>query len=307
MHVVITGGTGFIGSHLARALRERGDGVAIVSRSPGGEDTVTWDPKRPGSLSLPASTTHVVHLAGAPLIGERWTEAFKKEIRESRVLGTRTLVDAIEEHGEIQHLVSGSAVGYYGDRGEEPLTEDADPGDDFLARAVQDWEAEARKLEGSDAIEHDPALLRSAVVLHPEHGALDQMLNPFWFVKPFHWGLGGRVGNGRQFFPWVHIEDEVRAIVHLLEEGASGPFNTASPGAVRNEAFTEALGETLNRPTVFPVPKVALRMLYGEAASMMFDSQRVVPERLKKSGFQHRFEHIEDALEDLLVDDASGS
>ncbi len=302
MHVAITGGTGLIGSHVTQALRDRGDEVTIVSRSPDGEDTLTWDPKEPGSLILPPSITHVIHLAGAPMIGQRWTDDYKQEIRESRVKGTRTVVEAINQHGNIQHVVSASAVGYYGDRGDEALTEEAPPGDDFLANVVQDWEREACTLEGSDAVANDPALLRSGVVLHPDDGALAQMLNPFLFVKPFHWGLGGRVGDGQQFFPWVHIDDQTGAILHLLDEELSGPFNTASPGVVRNETFTDALGDALNRPTKIPVPKLALKLLYGEAATVMFDSQRVIPERLKKTGYQHRYEDIYDALNDLLAD-----
>lgn len=301
MHVAITGGTGLMGSHLTQGLRERGDEVTIVSRSPGGEDTVTWDPKTPGSLTLPASITHVVHLAGAPMIGERWTDDYKQEIRESRVMGTRTVVDAVEDHDDIQHVVSASAVGYYGDRGDEVLTEDATPGDDFLAGVVKDWELEARKLDNHDAVANDPALLRSGVVLHPEDGALAQMLNPILFVKPFHWGIGGRVGDGQQFFPWVHIDDQTGAMLHLLDEELSGPFNTPSPGVVRNETFTQALGEALDRPTKIPVPKLALKILYGEAATVMFDSQHVVPERLKKTGFSYRYENVQDALDDLLA------
>lgn len=299
MHVVLTGGTGLIGGALADRLTERGDEVTVVSRTPG-EDTIVWDPKTPGSLDLPDTTDAVVHLAGAPIVGQRWTEDYKREIRDSRVQGTRTVVEAIEDHGDVEQMVSASAVGYYGDRGEEELTEDADPGDDFLAEVCRDWEAQARELEDSDALAHGPALARTGIVLDPDEGALAQMLNPFWFVKPFHWGLGGKLGSGRQWFPWIHVEDEARAILHLLDERREGPFNLAAPSPVRNAEFTDALGDALNRPTPFPVPKFALQLLYGDAADLLYASQRVIPQRLDKSGFTFAHTDVREALRDLL-------
>lgn len=300
MHVVITGGTGLIGARLADTLRDRGDDVTIVSRSPGGEDTVVWDPKTPGSLTLPDDTDAVVHLAGAPLVGRRWDEDYKREIHDSRVMGTRTVRQAIRDHGDVDHLVSASAVGYYGDRGDEPLPEDAEPGEDFMAEVCTAWEDEARELEGDDALAHDPAVIRTGVVLAREDGALPEMLNPFWFVKPFHWGMGGRIGDGQQWFPWIHIEDEVRAVLHLLDERCSGPFNLASPGVVRNAAYTDALGSVLGRPTPFPVPVFALRMMLGEVTDVLTASQRIQVDRLQETGFEYEHEDVGEALADLL-------
>ncbi len=302
MHVTITGGTGLIGSRLTERLRARGDAVTVVSRDPDGPDQVGWDVTTPGSLTLPAATDAVVHLAGAPIVDQRWTESYKQELRTSRTEGTQRVVEAVLDHGDVDHVVSGSAVGYYGDRGDETLTEDNPPGEDFLASVCQAWEEAAREIAETGEVATTLATIRTGIVLSPDDGALAQMLNPFWFVKPFHWGLGGPLGRGEQWFPWIHVEDEVRAIVHLIDEQLEGPFNLAAPGIVRNKAFMEAIGDALNRPAKLPLPKVALWLLYGEAADVLFASQRVVPERLQKTGFT--FEHPDPgpALEDLLGD-----
>lgn len=304
MHVTITGGTGLIGSTLADVLGARGDEVTIVSRDPDGPDQIGWEVPTSGSLTLPDATDAVVHLAGAPIVDQRWTSSYKEELRRSRIEGTQRVVEAVLEHGDVDHVVSGSAVGYYGDRGDETLTEDSPPGEDFLAGVCQDWERAAREIGETDAVDTTLAYARTGVVLSPEEGALSQMLNPFWFVKPFHWGLGGPLGRGKQWFPWIHVEDEVRAIVHLLDERLEGPFNLAAPGIVRNKAFMQAIGEALNRPAKLPLPKAVLWLLYGEAADVLFASQRVVPERLKTSGFT--FEHPKPgpALEALIGSDA---
>jgi len=300
VHVVVTGGTGLIGTKLVDRLEERGDEVTVVSRTPGGSDTIVWDPKTPGSLALPDDTDAVVHLAGAPIVGQRWNDEYKREIHESRQLGTRTVADAVEDHGDVDHLVSSSAVGYYGDRGETALAEVAAPGDDFMAEVCQTWEEEALALEGSTALDADPAILRTGIVLAEESGALPEMLNPFWFVKPFHWGMGGKIGDGQQWFPWIHVDDEVRAILHILDEQLSGPFNLASPGIVRNETFTKALGNVLGRPTPFPVPRFALRLMLGEVTDVLTASQNVQPERLTDAGFEFTYTDIEEALEELV-------
>jgi uncharacterized protein (TIGR01777 family) len=299
MHVVVTGGTGLIGSHLVRRLRERGDEATVVSRNPEGSDEIGWDPGEEGSLELPAETDAVVHLAGAPIVGQRWTEDHKRAIRDSRVQGTRRVVQAVREHGDVDHVVSGSAVGYYGDRGEERLAEDADPGQDFLAEVTRSWEDEARPLS-EDEQAPGVAWIRTGIVLSTEDGALAEMLNPLGPVKPFHWGLGGPVGSGEQWFPWIHVGDEVRAITFLLDERLEGRFNLAAPGIVRNATFIDAIGDVLGRPTKLPVPKPALRLLYGEAADLLFASQKVVPDRLEDEGFTFRYPDVHEALEDLL-------
>lgn len=301
MHVAVTGGTGLIGSHLVDRLRDRGEEATVVSRDPEGAHEIGWDPGQPGSLELPASVDAVVHLAGAPIVGQRWTEEHKRAIRDSRVEGTQRVVEAVQDHGDVEHVVSGSAVGYYGDRGEERLPESADPGGDFLAEVTQEWEDTARPMR-EDPDGPGVAWIRTGIVASDEGGALAEMLNPLGPVKPFHWGLGGPVGSGEQWFPWIHVDDEVRAILFLLDERLEGPFNLVSPGIVRNETFTGAIGDTLGRPAKLPVPKLGLRLLYGEAADLLFASQRVVPERLEEEGFTFRYPDVHEALADLIGD-----
>lgn len=305
MKIVITGGTGLIGSTLSTALKQRGDEVIIVSRSKEGANTIQWDPKDNNSLQLPRDTDAVVHLAGAPVFGKRWTKSYKKELRESRVEGTKTVLNAVRKHdGDLKSLVSSSAVGYYGDRGTEELTEQSDPGDGFLAGVCDDWEQPVRTFAEKVILGDGPSIatVRTGIVLSMEGGALERMLNPFSFIKPFHWGLGGRLGSGEQYMPWIHIRDEVRAIVHIMDNELTGPFNLTSPNPVKNKEFTEALGDVLNRPTPFPVPEFAMKILYGQAAEMLYDSQPVVPEALKQTGFEFEFSEIKSALRDLIED-----
>lgn len=303
MHVAVTGGTGLVGRHVVEKLEERGDEATVVSRSPD-TDQVGWAPKTPGSLTLPEEIDALVHLAGAPIVGERWTQAYKEELYESRVQGTQRVVEAVREHGAIDHVVSASAVGYYGDQGDQVLDEDAEPGDDFLAAVCQEWEAAAEPIAEDPDLDTGLTVIRTGVVLSLEEGALAQMLNPFAFVKPFHWGLGGPVGDGQQWFPWIHVEDEARAIIHLLDEEAEGTYNLAAPDVVRNERFTQALASALGRPAKLPIPKFALRVLYGEAASVLFASQRVTPDRLQADGFDFEHPDVDEALEDLLGQEA---
>ncbi len=299
MKVLITGGTGLIGSAVARALRSRGDEVVVASRSGGGDGVVSWDPTRPGSLRLPEGTDAVVHLAGAPLFGRRWSKTYKREIRNSRVQGTKTVIRALEDYtGSLGAFVSGSAVGYYGDRGEEKLVEEDPAADDFLGSVCRQWEQVA--LDYGRESPTPVSVIRTGIVLSTRGGALPRMLNPFWFVKPFHWGLGGPIGRGEQYMPWIHVKDEVGLILHLLDQRLEGPFNLTAPHPVRNRIFTRALGEVLNRPTPFPVPKFALRIMFGEAARTIYASARVLPERALEAGYSFHFSDILPALEDLI-------
>lgn len=303
MQVLVTGGTGLIGSALTRRLRDRGDEVVIASRSRTGSGFVRWDPEQPASLRIPGGTDAVVHLAGAPVFGRRWTEDYRREIRRSRVLGTRTVVKAITEYEEpLNGFVSSSAVGFYGDRGDEVLTEEAPSGEDFLAGVCRDWEREARALNEEHDAGVPTAIVRTGVVLSREGGALDRMLNPFPGVWPFHMGLGGPIGRGRQFVPWIHIADEVGALLHLLDQGLSGTFNLSAPNPVRNRELTRIIGRVLNRPAALPIPPVALRLLYGQAAEILTASQRVRPRKLEEeTGYEFKHPSLEDALEDLLA------
>ncbi len=302
MKVAITGGTGLVGTVLQRTLEERGDEAVVVSRSPERGD-LAWDPKDPGSLVLPEDVTHVVHLAGESLYGDRWNEEVKNEILESRVLGTTTVAQAVRDHGEIQGFASGSAVGYYGDRGDEVLTESSGPGDDFLAQVCMAWEDAVEPVETDASLDTNVSRLRTSVVLSTREGALPLMLNPVGGVRPYHWGIGGPIGRGRAWFPWIHEEDHARAILHVLDEGLEGPVNLHAPQQVRNKAFTKALGSVLNRPTILPVPKLAIRALFGEVADVVTASQRVEPTRLEESGFTWRYPTVAEALEDLLGED----
>lgn len=299
LKVLVTGGTGLIGSHLVKALKKRGDNVIIASRSYSGTNYVNWDPSSPGSLRLPSYTDAVVHLAGAPLFGKRWDDSYKRTIRESRVQGTRTVVQAIRDfEGHLDVFLSSSAVGYYGDRGEEELTEESEPGNDFLSEVCSDWEQVA--LEFGESVETRVSVLRTGIVLSMQGGALRRMLNPFPGVWPFHMGMGGPLGNGQHYMPWIHMADEVGIMLHLLDHEHEGPVNLTSPNPVRNIEFTRALSEVLHRPAFLPVPRFGLKMMYGEAADILFASQRVIPDRMLEAGYEFQFPEIRGALEDLL-------
>jgi len=302
MKVVVTGGTGLIGSLLCQRLKERGDEPIVVSRS-SDDGKIQWDPKDTDSLELPRGTDSVVHLSGAPLFGQRWSKSYKQEIRESRTKGTQTVLNAVRKYnGNLDTLISSSAVGYYGDRGDEILNEKSDPGEGFLADVCVDWEQAVWTFAEKTILGSGPAIstIRTGVVLSMDGGALARMLNPFAFVKPFHWGMGGPLGNGQQYMPWIHIEDEIQAILHIMDNELTGPFNLTAPNPVRNAEYTNILGQVLNRPTMFPVPRFGMKLLYGEAADILFDSQRVVPEALEKTGFEFDYPEIDRALSDLL-------
>jgi uncharacterized protein (TIGR01777 family) len=234
----------------------------------------------------------IVHLAGAP-IAERWTLERKRAIIESRVLGTRRLVGAIGRSGPAPRVfVCASAIGYYGDRGDEQLTEASQPGTDFLAVAARDWEAAARSASGMRTVQ-----LRFGVVLSVEGGALSKML------PVFRIGAGGRLGSGRQWMSWVGLHDLLRVIRFAIEsDGLSGPVNAVAPRPVTNAEFTATLGRVLRRPAVLPVPAVVLRAVFGEMASLtMLASQRVAPARLEQAGFEFQFPALEGALRHELA------
>jgi hypothetical protein len=297
--IVITGGTGLIGGRLARELAAAGHDVVVLTRDPvraapppgvraAGWDAETaegWGPLADGALGI-------VHLAGEPIEG-RWTAAKKRRIRDSRVGSSRAVLAAIEAaRTKPAWLLQASGAGYYGPRGDEPLTEEAGPGDDFLARVSIEWEAATAPAE---ALGVRRALLRTGLVLAAEEGLLARM------VTPFRLGLGGPLGSGRQVMPWIHLADEVAAIRFLARtDAARGPFNLAAPGAVTNAEFTRTLARVLRRPAVFRVPKFALRLALGEMAELALTGQRAVPRALEALGFRFRFPQLEAALRDLL-------
>ena len=282
MKVVIAGASGFIGGKLKQALQQRGDQVVTVGRR--GAD-VTWDARSlpPGALD---GASAVINLAGANLAAQRWNESFKKEILESRTLSTRAVVEAIRGAAQKPRvLVNASAVGFYGGRGDEVLDESAAPGTDFLAGVVKAWEGEAQQAPVRSV------QIRTGVVLDPREGALAKMLPPF---KAF---VGGPIGNGKQWFPWIHIDDEVAAVLFCLDhEQLSGPVNLVAPGIATAGEFAKALGKALHRPSWAPVPAAALKLLLGEFSSALTDGQRAVPKKLLDAGFQFRHGALAPAL-----------
>jgi uncharacterized protein len=299
MRVAVTGATGTIGAALVRELGERGDEVVALTRDPArarerlgpAVDARQWaDPKDvPAPADVLAGCDAVVNLLGEP-IAQRWSDAAKREIRDSRVLGTRNLVEGLRGADPRPGvLVSQSASGWYGARGDEPLDETEPAGDDFLATVVRDWEAEARRAE--EELGMRVVMTRTGVVLSESGGALEKML------PPFKMGVGGPVAGGRQYVSWVDLEDVVGAIVFALKtESARGPVNVTAPEAVTNAELSKALGRVLRRPAVMPVPGFALRALYGEMAFVVTTGARLVPRRLQELGYEFRRPDLVEAL-----------
>lgn len=298
--ILVTGATGLVGRRLVKALREEGRAVRIATRDPKranfpGEVEVTpWDGRElaPGALR---GVGGLVHLAGEPIFGGRLTEARRRRIRASRVDSAASLVAALAalpEGDRPECLVCASAVGYYGSCGDEELDETAAPGDDFLATVCVDWERAAR---GAERFGVRTVRLRLGVVLAREGGALPQI------ALPVRFGLGGRLGNGRQWFPWIHIDDAVAlARAALGDPRWSGPVNAASPGIVTNAEFTRALGRVLRRPVPLPVPAAAVRLALGELAGQLLGSRRVIPRAARERGFRFAHPELEPALREAL-------
>ena len=297
MKFIISGGTGFIGSRVVDRLLAETHYVGVWSRKPGIEKRIgvashSWDPlsEDPPGESLTGMDT-VIHLAGEP-VAQRWNADVKRRIRDSRVLGTRRLVDTL---ARVKHppkaLVAASAIGYYGDRGSETLAENAAPGKGFLAEVCQEWEAEAQRATqfGLRVVN-----LRIGLVLGRDGGAL-QLITPV-----FRAGLGGRLGSGRQFMSWIHVDDVARMICHVATNDVNGVWNCTAPNPVTNTEFTAALAKTLHRPAIFPVPEFALRLLFGELGKHMLDSARLVPKAALDAGFRFTQPDLPAALSNLL-------
>ncbi len=299
MKILMTGGTGFVGSNLTRALCGDGHRVTVLTRSlrpdrtpPDGAAFLEADPTEPGAWQeqVPAHDA-VINLAGASIF-TRWTRKTKEVLRESRLRTTRNLVDALEPGAVLGfRFLSTSAVGYYGFCGDEVLTEQSPPGDDFLARLARDWEQEA--LRAGEGV----ALLRYGVILGGREGALAKMIPLF---KKY---LGGPLGSGNQWFSWIHIQDLIEVVRFLLDRpDLTGPVNCTAPEPVRNRDLTRALAKTLRKPAPMPpVPGLVIRTVLGEFGNVLLEGQRVIPDRLNQAGFSFAYPSIEPALKDLVA------
>lgn len=295
MNVLVSGATGLIGSALRSELESEGHSVIVLSRSkPSSEDTIRWDPSR-GQIdaSRLEGIDAIVHLAGESIIG-RWTEEKKQKILASRVRGTRLLAETIAGLSEKPRaMVCASGINYYGDRGNELLREESEPGDAFLSEVVKEWEAAADPAREAGI---RVANLRFGVVLSPEGSALGTTL------PIFKLGGGGKVGSGNQWWSWVALDDVVGTLVHALEnDSVEGPVNVVAPNPLTNAEYTKVLGDVLNRPTLLPVPAPAIRAVLGQVADeLLLASMRVEPAKLKETGYEFRYPELEGALRHLL-------
>ena len=296
MKFLISGATGLVGTALAESLRRDRHEITRLVR-PGGEvrsGDLHWDPNA-GALDLGAEGTDcVVHLAGASIADGRWNAERKQVLRSSRVEATEHLIAGLARlKTPPKVLVCASAIGYYGDRGEESLTEESPPGSDFLSLLARDWEGAAA---GAEKLNIRTVMLRFGIILAAQGGALAKMLPPFKF------GLGGKIGSGKQWMSWLTLEDAVGCIRHSIENtGLRGPVNAVTPNPVRNSEFTRVLGHALHRPAILPLPSFVARAAFGEMAdALLLSSQRVVPRRLETSGYRFLAPELEGALRKVL-------
>lgn len=290
MKVLVTGSSGLLGSALMPALADAGHDVVRLLRGLGGPSgNLHWDPAA-GTIDDLSGIDAVVHLAGVSIGAKRWTDGQKKAILESRTIGTRLVAEAMAAADpKPRVLISSSAVGYYGNRGDEELTEESPPGTDFQSDVCVQWEAATRPAEDADI---RTVHIRSGVVQTPDGGTLSRML------LPFKMGIGGRIGPGTQYFSWISLEDEIGAILHLLATEVAGPVNLTSPNPVTNLEYTKTLGRVVNRPTILPTPLLPVKAVYGSelVEVLMLGSLRVVGVRLAESGYEFKHPDLEGAL-----------
>jgi hypothetical protein len=301
MKIVITGATGFIGAILADRLWQQFHSLALFSRRPPHEVGVTkrewffWDPPAGGPWQEAVDGADgIIHLAGEPIAGKRWSARQKEVLRASRIDSTRSLVNAVAgAKTKPKFFLSASAVGYYGSRGDEIVTEASPPGSDFLSALCAEWEEEAVKAEAHGV---RVVRIRTGIVLGKGQGALKKM------VPPFKMFMGGPLGSGKQWMPWIHIEDEIGLLLFLMEnEHARGAFNATAPNPVTMEEFARALGDVLKRPSWVSVPPSALALIAGEMADMLLTGQRAVPEAATKLGYRFKYPMIDEALKSLRL------
>lgn len=285
--VYIAGGSGLIGSHLINKLESLNYQVFILSRSPG-ENTIVYPEKEEELAKIIDGADAVINFAGASIVGKRWNEEYKKVLYDSRIKTTRYLVNAINLTENKPFFISNSAVGYYGDRGNKSLDEDAKPEKGFIANLCIDWEEEALKANTKTFIP------RIGIVLSTEGGALKEMLTPFKFF------VGGPLSDGKQWFPWIHIDDLTSMFIYALENNLEGVANAVSPNPVQMNEFAQTLGKVLNRPSIFRVPAFVLKIVLGESAQEVLRSQRVKPQFILNTDFEYKFKTLEPALINLL-------
>lgn len=301
--VVVTGATGLIGKALCRVLLQRGYEICVFSRNPeaaravvpGAAEYVAWQPDEAGPWAAAIDGAYaVVNLAGASIAGRRWTDRYKREIRDSRIIGTRGLVNAIAAaESRPRVLINPSGIDYYGDRGDTPLDENAEPGSGFLAQVCVEWEREASRAEEYGV---RTVVVRNGIVLARGEGALSRLLLPF---KLF---VGGPILPGTQWWSWIHLADQIGITILALEdERVRGPINATAPQPQTNREFSRTLGRVLRRPALVPVPGFALRILLGEMADvLLIQSKRVLPEKARALGYEFKYPTSEEALRDIL-------
>lgn len=298
MNILITGGTGFIGAQLRDFLLKEGHSLTVITRSPEKHESETaknqtfidWDSDWVAAME---QADVVVNLVGESIFGKPWTEEVKKRLYSSRIDTTKKLVKAIKKTASRPKLMlSTSAVGYYGDRGDDILDETEPPGDDFLAKLCVDWEKAARPVEKAGV---RLVIFRNAIVLEKGGGAFQYML------PMFKLGMGGAIGDGTQHFPWIHMLDVCRAMDFAFKKkDIRGVYNLSAPNPVTMNEFADTLGEVLNRPSFFKMPRFLMKLVLGEAAQPLLASLRVQPKRLQQAGFEFRFEQLDEALSDII-------
>lgn len=302
MRVFITGGTGFIGRHLIAKLLEEGHEVAVISRNVIRAQAVLGkmvkiiggNPLEPGDWQEEiARSDAVVNLCGEPILAKKWTPKRQQLLLNSRVLPTRNIVEAVARSTRRPEvLISGSAIGYYGGRGDEEITEDEKPGDDFAAHLCRDWEAEADR-----AAAHGVRVvkLRTGETVGRSDGVLPPMIRPFKFF------LGGPIGSGNQYMSWIHIDDHVGiTLMALTNKDIRSAINLTAPQPVTNRQFSKSLGKALSRPSWLPVPPFVLRLMFGDGAALVLEGQRVIPKKALDNGYRFKYENLDDALADVL-------
>lgn len=297
MKILISGASGLVGTHLIPTLKAKGHEVhKLVRKRPKAADEIRWDAEKGfsiGEMDKLKNFDAVIHLAGDNVASENWSDEKKRKIKESRVVGTKVLVDALKDlKNPPKHFISASAIGFYGDRGDEVLTETSAKGEGFLTDVCADWETEIKRAEAFARV----AFLRIGVVLAKDGGALEKMVTPFKF------GVGGTVGSGKQWMSWLALDDLIK-IFHFVLENAelSGAFNAVAPTAVTNAEFTKTLGKVLSRPTILPVPEFAVKLLFGEMGeTLLLESARVYPKKLLDAKFKFDYENLEAAMRHVL-------